>query len=603
MFSFSKNNRKFFESMPVPMAYYQQVEGKISAILVTDGLCRLMRTERDDLINILNNRLFERVHPDDVGRLSTLVEIFEKEKSTYDVIYRSRYNMDEDYHFIHSIGKIQKMDDGSELAVFIYIDVTESEKEGRTLVENYNLLLKDHFYSDSVTGLPNLNFLSEYYDNMLKQIHSGGKTAVFYYFDVIGLRFYNNQYGFEKGDELLRLIAESMKEVFPNNHIVRGAEDHFIVISEYTDKKHIASTIKKLNEKIKAAAFGNTTGVQAGICVYDEDINLSTALDHAKHALKLIDSDLNKTHNYYSHETDEKYWNQRYILDAFDNALQNEWIKIYYQAIMRVRTGKAAALEALARWVDPLRGIIMPASFIPVLEKYHLLYKLDLYMVEQVCKEIPERIKLGLPIIPVSVNFSAQDFDHVDILQSLNEIFDKYQMNKRNIIIEITEQDLAKGTEEFREQIQKLRENGYHIWIDDFGSGYSSLNIISQFTTDLIKYDLEFLRHLEDNYGANRYILKAMVEVSKKLGIASLVEGLETEEQLNFLREIGCDFAQGFFYYKPESLGSIAYKIQRGNPVLPCETPEEKQKYQEEYYKRITALRGGKRDIKYDSRQ
>lgn len=585
MFKFTKTSRELFEKMPVPLAYYQRVNGKITAVLVSDGLCSMMKAEREDLVDILNNKMFEHVHPDDAARLSSLVDEFSQNLCDYDVIYRARYGNEKDYHYVHSIGKMQETADGSELALFVYTDVSESESAGRMLIDNYKMYEKDHFYTDSVTSLPNLNFLLEFADDILQKISKKEQKQALFYFDVVGLRFYNNQYGFSRGDDLLRLISDILKAEFSDSYICRGEDDHFIMITDYFSNEIVIEKMNTIIRKIKKGAYGNTSGVQAGICIIESGMDIPDAMDHAKHALKMIGNDLNKTHIYYTKENDEKYWDQRYILEAFNNAIENQWIKIYYQAIMRVKTGKASALEALARWVDPLRGIIMPGTFIPVLDKYHMLYKLDLYMVEQICSEIPEREKIGLPIIPVSVNFSAQDFDHVNVLEELDRLFAKYNVSKDKIIIELTEQDLAKGTDRFRQQITDLRKSGYHVWIDDFGSGYSSLNIFSQFNVDLTKFDIEFLRHLDDNNGANRHILKAMIDVSHKIGIRTLVEGMETEEHLRFLREIGCDFAQGYYYYQPQSLGAIAFKIQKGNPPIACETREERLQFKADWEK------------------
>lgn len=570
-------NRRFFEILPVPMALYRKIDGKITAVLVTDGLCKMMKARREQLLSVLNNSLFERVHPDDAPRLARIVDEFSNHLCGYDVIYRSKYDLDGDYHLVHSIGRFveKENDDDIETAVFVYTDISESESESRLLLESYKMFRNDHFYSDPITGLPNLNFLMEFKENIYNKAIVTNKKPALCYFDVRGLRFYNSQYGFSSGDDLLRLIADVLKTEFSDAFIVRGVDDHFVMITNFTGDTRFTKKMKTVNEKIKAGAFGNSSGIQAGVTFIDSSMDLSTAMDHAKHTLRQIGHDMNITHLYYTPETDEKYWEQRYILETFDQALKEEWIKVYYQAIMRVKSGKAVALEALARWVDPLRGTIMPGTFIPVLDKYHLLYKLDLYMVEQICKEIPLREKVGLPIIPVSVNFSAQDFDHADIVKELNSIFERYQAPKKNLIIEITEQDIAKATDIFKTQIQDLRSSGFMVWIDDFGSGYSSLNIFSQYKVDLTKFDIDFLRHLDDNNGANRYILQAMVAVSQKLGIRTLAEGVEDEKQLEFLREIGCDFAQGYYYYKPESLGAISFKLQNGNPPIPCETEEE----------------------------
>ena len=234
--------------------------------------------------------------------------------------------------------------------------------------------------------------------------------------------------------------------------------------------------------------------------------------------------------------------------------------------------------------MDPSRGTISPAEFIPVLQRYHQLYKLDLYMLEEVCREIPIRNQNHLPLVPVSINFSRQDSDHIDIAESLNELYNRYDLSryvsKDYFIVEITEQDLAQSTERFREQLLSIRKNGYQLWLDDFGSGYSSLNILGQYQFDLIKFDMELLRHLDDYNGANRIILRGLLSIAKKLGIHTLIEGLEDEEQLAFLREIGCEMAQGFYFYRPEPLDEILFRIGGGQPIRSCETRKERTQYE-----------------------
>ena len=584
MYTFPDEVRKALESMPVPLAYYQRDdENRIYVSLVSNGLCQMMNSDRERLIELLNGSLFDRVHPDDIGRLTRIVTEFGNHLCGYDVIYRGKYDPDGDYHYIHSIGRFQPTPDGSDLAVFVYTDISTSRSESNLLVENYSLFQKDKFYTDHVTGLPNGNFLHEFANDKVGKLRKNNRTACLIYLDVRSLRSYNAQYGYARGDDLLRLVSDILKDEFPEALLARGADDHFILVTEYSDAESMTSRIETVNHKVKTGAFGNTMGVQAGICLYDDTMDTAAALEHARHTLKSIGHDLNRVCAFFTHEINERYLDQQYILEAFDTALEQQWIKIYYQAIMRVKTGKAAALEALARWVNPIRGIISPGEFIPVLDKYHLLYKLDLYMVEQFVKEIPEREKAGLPIIPVSINFSAQDFDHVNIVESLNEILERHGVNKDNLIIEIMEQDLAVATDSFKHQLSELRANGYRLWLDDFGSGYSSLNVLSQYDVDVLKFDLEFLRHLDEHNGANRLIMTATIDVAKKLGIRTLAEGMETEEHLNFLREIGCEFAQGFYYYKPESLASIVFKMQKGKPIISCEAADERKQFSEEW--------------------
>ena len=233
-------------------------------------------------------------------------------------------------------------------------------------------------------------------------------------------------------------------------------------------------------------------------------------------------------------------------------------------------TGKGAALEALARWVDPVRGTISPAEFIPTLQKYHLLHKLDLYIFEQVCREISIRHENGLPLVPVSVNFARQDFDQVDMVAELNRIVDSYDIGRYGIgkdffIIEITEQDMATAPERFYEQLAALRSCGFRVWLDDFGSAYSSLNVFSKIDVDLIKFDMDLVRNLDGKNNANREILQAITGICRKRGIHTLAEGVETEEQKEFLIRIGCELSQGYFYHRPEPLEQILYKRQYGH--------------------------------------
>ena len=162
----------------------------------------------------------------------------------------------------------------------------------------------------------------------------------------------------------------------------------------------------------------------------------------------------------------------------------------------------------------------------------------------------------------------------------MNALYERYGLDqyvdKSYFAVEITEQDVAVGADNFRDQLKRIRENGYQLWLDDFGSGYSAINMFSQFRFDLIKYDMDLIRHLDDNEGANRLILKELVYVAKKLKLLTLTEGVENEGQVRFLRGIGCELMQGFYFYRPEPLDEILFRIHGGMKVKDCETLEER---------------------------
>ena len=580
MYQFTDSGRKALERLSLPLAFFQDIDGKNVPLLVSDGFCSMLGLEREKMLKEQAGSKFERIHPEDVGRISRAVKEFWSKQSDYDVIYRVR-QADNEYHYVHSVAFWWPMDDGSELILVIYLDLHKWGEEIRKSSTRYGLFKQDHFYTDPLTGLPNINYLNQFADERVNKLRIHGEVPVLIYTDVQAMQSYNNQYGFVKGNELIRLIAEELKAAFPEGLVMRSADDHFVVIDAFSGQEPLRAILHAANELIRKRAYGTTSGIQAGVSLLGEDGKTAEAVDKAKQAVKQIREDLNRVVSFYSPEVDEKYWSQRYIVENFEKAMEEGWIKVFYQCVSRVKTGKVASLEALARWIDPVRGTISPGEFIPVLRRFHLLYRLDLYMAEQVCREIPVRAENGFPLVPVSLNFAAQDFEHADIPAEINALYDRYGIGrytgKDSFVIEITEEDIASATDRFREQLTALKKDGYRLWLDDFGSGYSSLSMFSRFDFHMIKFDMDLLRHLDDHNGANRRIIKAMTGVARELGIHTLAEGMETEEQEQFLRECGCELAQGFLFHKPEPLESFLFKAKAGLKHRICESPEERE--------------------------
>ena len=578
--------RRAYERSPLSFVYYENVDGRAVPVLASEGFRRNVGMDAEHVLEWLGTELFGRMHPDDVGMVSKVSADFLAHLGPYDVVFRCR--LGEEYALIHGFGRWQTMPDGTEYAVIGYVNITQTKEGMFTLQETYGLFQEDRFYTDPLTRLPNINYLHEFANEKADVIRSEGRSPVVVYCDVTAMQSYNNQYGFREGNKLLKLIAATLIEQFPGALVSRGADDHFIIITDISEKNALAARLKAVNRHLRKKAYGNTMGLLSGICVLGEREAVAEGIDHAKHALKTLNNDMTRTFACFSQAADDQYWENRYIIENVDRAIEKGWIKVYYQGMYRIETAKIAAFEALARWVDPVRGTIPPGTFIPVLQRYHQLYKLDLYMLEQVCREIPARYENHLPLLPVSVNFCRQDFDHVDIVEEMNRLYEKYNLSRyvgrEYFIVEITEQDAAMGAESFREQLNRIRENGYQLWLDDFGSGYSAINMFSQFQFDLIKYDMELLRHLDDNGGVNRLILKELIYVAKRLGIHTLIEGLETEEQLAFVKEVGCELVQGFYYYRPESLEEILFRIRSGQKIKPCETEEERKAFNRKWF-------------------
>ena len=589
----SENEKAFFERVPIPLVVFQWVDGQIRAVIASDGYCKQVGQSRETVIRHMNTDLYRCVHPEDIDWLTRAGEDFARKERDYDILYRARSADGGGYHLIHALGRWLTLLDGSEAGLIIYSDMTNTTsgiEHLYSVYDNSNKML----YRDTVTELPNLNYSRQFADEKITMLRLLEKQPMLLYTDVISMQSYNNQYGYAEGDILLRQIAAALEEAYPDGMVIRGSDDHFLVIDEYRGEDALREEIRSINKKVLERAYGNAFGIRAGVCVIEAGKSATYAIDAARRALQEIGNDLNIEYCVYSSSLDEQDWMQRYIIDTFDEAMEKHWIRAYYQGIVRTKTRRITLLESLARWIDPSMGAIQPGEFIPVLSKYHLLYRLDLYMVEEICREYGARRDAGLPLLPVSVNFSAQDFDHADIPARLNEILRRYDVSPDNLIVEITEEDLAKGTERFAAQLARLRADGYKLWIDDFGSGYSSLNVFGKFGIDRIKFDIELLRRLDDNNGANRRILRAFVNVCRELGVHTLAEGVETEEQLRFLDEIDCEMAQGFLFYKPQPLEVALYKINLSKRAHNHESAEERQRSNAEW---LQSGAGGKAPV------
>lgn len=239
---------------------------------------------------------------------------------------------------------------------------------------------------------------------------------------------------------------------------------------------------------------------------------------------------------------------KNYILEHFDEALKNKWIEVYYQPVVRTITGAFCGAEALARWNDPGKGLLPPAKFIPVLEETGRITELDLYVLKQICQDYQMISQRGYRVVPVSFNLSRKDLLHDDIIERIEAIMARYNVPRELINVEITESAFVEDVERIGPALKKLHELGYQVWMDDFGSGYSSLGILKDYSFDEIKIDMSFLSNFDKKA---RNIIRSVVTRAKRIGVQTLAEGVETKEQHVFLYKIGCEKIQGYYFGRP----------------------------------------------------
>lgn len=260
-------------------------------------------------------------------------------------------------------------------------------------------------------------------------------------------------------------------------------------------------------------------------------------------------------------DSDKSSLMAEYVINNIDDAIKNGWIKVYYQPVIRSLTAHLCGCEALARWIDPEVGFLSPDKFIKALEDSKQIHKLDCYMVECICKELALRISQDLPAVPVSVNFSRLDFEATDMLKAVEDNVRKYDLSRDYLHIEITESMIASDAELMESVIESFRKTGYEVWMDDFGSGYSSLNLLKDYNFDTLKMDMGFLSSFTER---SKAIMTATITMAKEIGIKTLAEGVEEKEQALFLKSIGCGKLQGYYFGKPMPIdGMYAHMEER----------------------------------------
>jgi EAL domain-containing protein (putative c-di-GMP-specific phosphodiesterase class I) len=361
----------------------------------------------------------------------------------------------------------------------------------------------------------------------------------------------NQRFSYQGGNEYLCKFRDELKRLFEGETVLRAGADHLVVISLNLTVEDIVNRVKELNLVMGHFEGGLRNQLKAGIYVADGTPQKPIVMmDRASLACREIHGMFNKEYAVFDDELNKKHEQQQYVLEHFEEAFEKGYFKIFYQPVVRALTGKVCGYEALARWIDPVRGIIPPFIFIEIFEKFHLIHRLDALIIEQACKDIRDDMDSGYAYEPVSVNLSRLDFELSDIKKIVDDAVAKYNIPKKYLNLEVTESAFSSQNTNLAETIKAFRADGYEVWLDDFGSGFSSFGNLQSYDFDLLKIDMSFLRTFDTN-PKSKLIIASIVDMAKKLGIHTLAEGVETKEQYEYLKMIGCEIIQGYYFGKP----------------------------------------------------
>ena len=548
--------------------FVYEAEGDEKIIFAETNVANLYGCDTyEEFLEYVGGTFKGMVHPEDLHKIENQIQaqtLIGEKRHDY-VRYRILTKQGA-VRYIEDFGHLLHWQNGKSFFYVFIVDVDQNEflnKNRNSFAEAE--ILSSNNETDSLTGLLNMSFFYQRVQMLLTNPDLRRQEVAFIHFDVPNFKLYNERYGFKTGDELLCDFAKMIRTVFNEGTVSRFSDDHFMVCEAGTREKILEKVESVYKGMLMAKDVNKKVRIKAGIYFLDDrHAEVGLACDHARLACNSIKRRHDVYYCIYDEMLRDNLRKQQYVVDHIDEALEKKYIKIFYQPVIRVGTGEICGYEALVRWIDPQYGMISPGDFIGTLEEYHLIHLVDKYVVRQVCEDYNRLKEAGEDLVPVSINVSRLDFELCDIFSKIEEIRAEYDVPRSMLDLEITESALNDNVGYIKSECDRVREMGYHIWIDDFGSGYSSLNTVALFNFDVLKLDLVFLRSFDKSPRTGE-IMKYIAEAARGMDVMPLCEGVESAEHYQFLKDIKCERAQGYFFGKPMPMDeSRAFTREKG---------------------------------------
>ncbi len=437
----------------------------------------------------------------------------------------------------------------------LFEDITERKKSEHKI--------KKMAFSDQLTGLPNRTLFQDRLNQAIAQAEQNGSSLAVFYLDLDSFKIFNDTMGRATGDQLLIEVSRRLRgQIRISDTLARMGEDEFCIVATNLGKEINSTYIagKLINSILPPFQIGNkelhvTTSI--GISVFpDNGSDAETLIKSADMAMYSAKKAGRNSYNFYSPEMNNTAQARMELENGIRNALEREEFFIEFQPIMNTSTQTIVATEALVRWNHPTRGRIPPNEFIPFAEETGLILPLGEWILRTVCLKMKHWSDAGLPQIRFSVNVSSRQIEQQNFAEVVREVLHSTGANAAQLEIELTESCLVNHVGNNIAEIFDLRDIGVSIAIDDFGTGYSSLGYIKTLQIDHIKIDRSFVNDINTNFH-DQAIVEAIIAMSQKLGIQNIAEGVETAEQLEFLRGQGCKEIQGYYFHRPLSVDNF----------------------------------------------
>ena len=448
-----------------------------------------------------------------------------------------------------------------------FFTIHETDKTGEVRLKRYSYIYIDERVDiivgareditefsekDVLTGGYNRRGFIRITERLLNKVPDRTKYAVLF-FNVKNFKAVNELFGVESGDVALQNIFKTLTHSKLSPVITARVEsDHFVCLIEKKNLDFEELTSVCDNKFIKDGKCMNLI-IRCGIFYVEEKpMKISGMIDRAKLAKRYITDEYVQPYMIYDHSMQVAYVDKAKLAGELQEGIVKEQFKVYYQPVIDTKTGKIASAEALIRWIHPDKGFISPALFIPALEENGHISELDFYVLKKVWQFINDRCENNKFVVPISVNLSWMDFYDEIMMEKILKEMDRFRENGREHMarFEITETSYAAIKENRSGILESLRIKNAKILLDDFGSGFSSFGMLQDYDFDILKIDMSFIRKIGEN-PKTKSIVHSIIGMAHEIGIKTVAEGVETEEQVSFLRQSGCDYIQGYYYSKP----------------------------------------------------
>lgn len=445
---------------------------------------------------------------------------------------------------------------GAGLAVTIR-DISDAKEHEEALSAMANI--------DPLTGLPNRHWLTNFLPRAIEQARNAGSSLAVLFVDLDDFKNINDTLGHAAGDELLKAAALRLKSLIrASDHVVRLGGDEFTLVLEQVHTLDDVSRVARLIVKALSEPFtlarssGHVVEASIGISVYPQDgLDGDTLLKHADIAMYAAKTGGKGRYHFYQPQLSDKLVLRINREQALRQAIERDEFVLYYQPRVDTSTGRLCSMEALVRWRHPERGIVLPVEFIQVAEDTGLILRLGQMVIRKACAQMAQWKEQQLPLVPVSINVSALQFNDGHVSNMLSSCMAEYKIEPSLIGVELTETCMAGENDTVSAELDDLRELGVKLLVDDFGTGYSSLSQLQRLNVDVLKVDRAFTVTLCKG-SEGKALFKAIVSMADALDIGIVAEGVETAEQLDVLQALSCDEVQGHYVSRPVPAAEMA---------------------------------------------